>query len=180
MKFVPITPQNLEFALTIQREIFPHEDARANYMEAINPEPSYIEKLYFIVYDNDNAVGLTGLYAITDYPDDAWLGWFGVRAEHRRKGYASKIMEHYFSLASEKGYKTARLYTDGVDNPEACIFYERMGMVGEQYAREDESDFINRATWVYSKPLDNTPLVPWNNRPLNLTEQVDLAGGEHW
>ena len=40
---------------------------------------------YYIVFHNDIPIGVTGIYSYHEYPDDAWLGWFGILDKYRNK-----------------------------------------------------------------------------------------------
>ena len=65
LKYIQITNKNLEFATNIQMKIFPNESAYEHYKFAIKNNLDY-EK-YYLVYDNDDIVGITGLYSNEDF-----------------------------------------------------------------------------------------------------------------
>lgn len=171
MEFKKITKDNLELACQIQNEMFPLEDARENFIESINHNPYRKEMVYYIVYDNDNPVGISGIYSYHEYPNDAWLGWFGVIEKYRKKGYGSAILDETIELAKKKGYKIFRLYTDEYAL-DAHRLYTNHGFISEPYDRPDDQDeyFIADIT-VYSKSLTEKPVEPWNNRLLGLKVQ---------
>ena len=73
IKFLKVTKYNLELVCKIQNTLFPEEDARQNYIESINKDPSKKEMIYYIVYIGKIPIGITGIYAYNEYPDDAWL-----------------------------------------------------------------------------------------------------------
>ena len=87
IKYEKLTYDNLDIATKIQNEIFPEEDGRTNYIEAIEKDSYRKEMEYYIAYVNDKPVGVTGLYVYHEYPTDAWLGWFGVLEKYRNHGY---------------------------------------------------------------------------------------------
>ena len=103
MKFEKITYDNLELACKIQNTIFPEEDARQNFIEQINQDPYRKEQDYSIVYVDNEPIGVTGIYSYHEYPESAWLGWFGILNEYRNKGYGKKALEKTIELAKEKG-----------------------------------------------------------------------------
>ena len=72
--FVRIDNANLSLACKIQNEIFPLEDGSQNYIEQINKAVCWKEQDYYIVYLNDEAIGVTGIYSYHEYPENAWLG----------------------------------------------------------------------------------------------------------
>ena len=171
MKFERITYDNLELACQMQNEIFPLEDARENFIEQIKKDPYRKEMDYRIVYVNDEPVGITGIYAYHEYPDDAWLGWFGVLEKYRGKGYGTQILNKTIDRAQQEGYKNFRLYTDE-DAKDAHRLYEKAGLIKEIYDREDDrSGYFDVEIYIYSKSLTNTKVELWNNRLLGLKEQ---------
>ena len=171
IKFKKITNKNLELACKIQNEIFPEEDARENFIEQINKDPYRKEMDYRIVYVNDEPVGITGIYAYNEYPDDAWLGWFGILDKYRKNGYGRITLEKTIELAKKKGYKFFRLYTDEYAK-DAHKLYEKLGFIMEPYDREDDKDeFFIADIYIYSKSLTKEKIDLWNNKLLGLKEQ---------
>src|SRR5574344_1045729 len=96
INFKKIDKDNLELACQIQNEIFPKEDARQNYID----------------YNGNNPIGVTGIYSYPEYPNIAWLGWFGILKQFRNEGYGGITLDKSIELAKNKGYKEFRLYTD--------------------------------------------------------------------
>lgn len=171
IKFKKITKDNLEVACNVQNEIFPDEDARENFIEQINNDPYRKEMDYYIVYLDNTPIGVTGIYSYNEYPDDAWLGWFGILKEYRRTGFGGKVLDKTIKLAREKEYKNFRLYTDEYAKS-AHKLYESRGMVKEIYDREDDKDeYFIADIYVYSIGLTNGQVELWNNKFLGLKEQ---------
>ncbi len=166
-----ITQDNLEIACKIQNEIFPKEDARQNYIEQINKDPYRKEIDYSIVYLGKNPIGVTGIYSYNEYPNDAWLGWFGILEEYRKYGYGSKVLDMTINIAKEKGYTNFRLYTDEYAKS-AHKLYESRGLIKELYDRDDDKDeFFKADIYIYSLSLTNKKIKLWNNKLLGLKEQ---------
>ena len=92
LKYVKITKENIVFATNIQMKIFKDECAYQNYLDIINKNLEW--QNYYLVYDDDIVIGITGLYCFEDIniTNSIWLGWFGVLEEHRLKGYGMKIL----------------------------------------------------------------------------------------
>ena len=65
LNFVEVTYDNLELAVRIQNCIFPLEDGRANYIEGITNDPYRKEMVNYIVFDNNEPIGVVGLYSYT-------------------------------------------------------------------------------------------------------------------
>ena len=172
LNFVVVTYDNLELAVRIQNTIFPLEDGRANYIEGITNDPYRKEMVNYIVFDNNEPIGVVGLYSYNEYPEDAWLSWFGVLEQFRNKGYGSAIFDFFEKISKEKGYNAIRVYTDD-EFDSAINLYTKKGMIREYYSNELESDEINNGTIVFSKSLTLEKTKKWNNKFLQLTAQVE-------
>lgn len=177
MEFVLVDFSNYKKAIKIQNEIFPEEDGTINILASLDRD-LFIEKTgmdyvddhvkYFIVYDNNEEIGITGLY----YYDNksAWLPWFGVLPDKRRKSYGENMLLKTMDIAKQKGFKTMRLYTDRVENANAIKLYEKMGFVGEKYSAEK----LTYDCYIYSKSLCDRQVELWNNKVLGLSYQSQL------
>ena len=177
MKFVLVDFTNYKKAIEIQNKIFPNEDGTINILASLDRD-LFKKKTgmdyeddnvkYYIAYDNNEAIGITGLY----YYDSvsAWLGWFGVLPDKRRKSYGKRILEKTMELARQKGFKTMRLYTDAIENADAIKLYKKMGFVGEKYSAEE----LLYDCHIYSKSLCNEKVDLWNNKKLGLAYQSQL------
>ncbi len=169
--FKKITNDNLEVACKIQNEIFPKEDARQNFIEQINNDPYRKEMDYCIVYLGESPIGVTGIYSYNEYPNDAWLGWFGILEKYRKLGYGGKVLDMTINIAKEKGYKTFRLYTDEYAKS-AHKLYESKGLIKELYDRDDDKDeYFIADIYIYSISLTSKKVELWNNKFLGLKEQ---------
>lgn len=172
LKYIEVDNNNLDLAVRIQNSIFPLEDGRQNYIEGITKDPYRKEMTNFIVYDNVAPIGVVGLYSYNEYPDDAWLSWFGVLQEYRQNGYGSKIFDFFEDLALGKGYTSIRVYTDD-EFDKAILLYEKKKMIKEFYKNDLESEEINNGTIIYSKSLTKDKTEKWNNKFLGLTIQSE-------
>lgn len=173
LRFEEITKDNIELAIKVQNTIFPEEDGRVNFIECINKDPYRKELTFWIVYDENDLIGVSGLYSYHEYKEDAWLGWFGVLPDKRSRGYGSKILDHFEQYAKKQGYKTVRLYTDEIANKDAIKLYTKRGMIKEEYNNEDEDKEIIKTTLIFSKSLTEEPVEVWNDKYLGLTEQLN-------
>ena len=145
MRFELINKENVMLATKVQLEIFGSKSECA-YLHYINSFVS--QKDYFLVYDKDKIVGITGLYIdeFTQEDNVVWLGWFGVLPKFRHLGYGQKILEKTIELAKKRNKKILRLYTS-VDNPSAHKLYDKIMDICEPYDLEKEKCLI------YSKSL---------------------------
>ena len=177
MEFILVDFTNYKKAIEIQNTIFPEEDGTINILASLGRE-LFIEKTgidyvddhvkYFIVYDNNEEIGITGLYYYDN--ESAWLPWFGVLPEKRNKSYGEIILLKTIDLAKQEGFKTMRLYTDKVENANAIRLYEKVGFVGEKYSAEE----LAYDCYIYSKSLCNEKVELWNNKVLGLSYQSQL------
>ena len=173
-----ITFANVEEAIKLQNSIFPRENAKKNFLDAIKEGieakvPTKFQTQYFLVKDENNeAVGLWGHY-IENRNDECWLGWFGVKNEMHKKGYGTQIFKIFENWAKENGFKTIRLYTDEVDNAQACVLYENMGMIKEYYKNSDDITKDVGDIVIYSKSLTGEVVDLWNNKFINIKGQKD-------
>ena len=164
-----ITEDNLRYALQIQEELFPGESARTNYEESMEPASLYE---YYLLCEDNACVGIIGLYRYPEDPDSAWLGWFGIRKGERRKHLGSQALRMFEEMATARGYRFVRLYTDAVNNDAAIAFYRANGYTGEPYLNPQDPACLRVRTAIFSKALGPEKLVPWNNRSIHLTEQI--------
>ncbi len=174
-----ITKNNLKESLSLQNLIFPRENAKLNYIEAIEERkkstlPVKFQNEYFLVRnENKKPVGLWGHYLEGNNKDELWLGWFGVSPFETKKGYGTAIFKIFEEFARNNGFSTIRLYTDEADNSLACKLYEKMGMSKEYYEnKEDKTDDIGKIL-IYSKSLTEKKVLPWNNKFINYKAQKE-------
>lgn len=103
---------------------------------------------------------------------DAWLGWFGILPEFRKKGYGSIVFDETVSLAKQKGYKSFRLYSEEYFT-DAHRLYRSKGMISEIYNNIDDKDPYEPdvTTLIFSMSLTDEKIELWNNKILGLKEQ---------
>lgn len=172
LRFEEVTKENLEIAVSVQNEIFPLEDGRDNYIEGIENNSYRKEMVNFIVYTLDKPIGVVGLYSYKEYPNDAWLSWFGVLEKYQNKGFGSLIFDFFEELARDKGYNAIRVYTSE-EFDRAMRLYKDKGMINERYSNKLECDAINEETVIFSKSLTSKKIDLWNNKFLELTAQIE-------
>ena len=172
MDFKLVNKENLKEAINIQRQIFPFEDGTKNFIDSVFGNKTRKENLYWIAYKDSKIVGICGLYSYHNYPSDAWLGWYGVIEEERRKGYGTKIFNFFESISLQKGYSNIRLYTDINENYDAVKFYFNRIMIAEKYNNKDEAKEVTENTLIFSKSLDENEIGLWDDKYLELTEQL--------
>ena len=169
MKLVRITEENLRYAVRIQNTIFPLYNAEANYTDGVTGKA---DNEYYLVYDGKECIGITGLYHYDIDPESAWLGWFGVLEQYRRRHYGTGIIRLYEDMARSCGYRDARIYTDRYDNDTAIAFYTSCGYTPEIYDNPDDPACYEYPVLIFSKALYDEDVPPWNSRSIGLTAQM--------
>lgn len=173
MRFERVTAGNLEYAVRVQEEIFPGESGRRNFEESLESEADYE---YCLIYEGGGCAGVIGIYRYPEDASSAWLGWFGIRKPFRRRGLGSRALRAFEDSARRRGFRFARLYTDELNNEAAVAFYSANGYAPEKYDNPQDPACRKYRTLVFSKSLDGGELVPWNDRSIHLTEQIEKQG----
>ena len=170
MEFILIDKSNLDTAHEIENIIFPHYDALKNYLDSIfDPKKSG----YYLIKENDVFIGIIGIYSYDAYPDDAWLGWFGLLEEYRGKGYGRKALEFFEELARNRGFRYARLFTDTLNNDNTRNFYKHHDYFEERYINFSDPASLKYPISIFSKSLYEERCPRWNNRDIHFTKQVN-------
>lgn len=170
MKFIKIIKDNIDIAHQMEKEIFPHYDAYNNYLDTFKKDSN---NDFWIIEVDNTYVGIAGLYSFKKYPEDAWLGWFGLLKPYRNKGYGSLALKMFEEKARNRGFKYARLFTNRYDNDDAKRFYEKHGYTEEYYELESDPASLIYPISIYSKSLIEGEAVPkWNNKDIHFTKQV--------
>ena len=167
---VRITEENLDYAVRIQNTIFPKWNAEANYTDGVTGKS---RNEYWLVYDEEVCVGITGLYTYDTDPESAWLGWFGVLSPYRRRHYGQRIIRLFEEEARRRGCRYARIYTDRYDNEAAVAFYTSCGYRSEIYDNPDDPACYEYPVLIFSKALDGGIVPLWDNRCIYLTDQME-------
>lgn len=170
LKYVAINKENLELAKKIQNEIFPDHDASKNYEESVC---GVTENRYYLVQNEAGEfVGVSGLYRLPCDPESAWLGWFGILKQYRRKGYGSKTIRLFEAEAHKLGYLYCRFYADRFNNDTALDFYRKNGYSLEVYETWQDPASFDFPILVGGKSISDSPLKLWANRNMGFTAQI--------
>lgn len=177
MKLILVNKSNYKEAIRIQNAIFPKENGALNILASLDRK-WFIKNTglfynddhvkYYLAFKDNHYVGITGLYYYDS--DSAWLGWFGILEEYRKRGIGCELLRKTIFLAKKGGFKHLRLYTDFVDNHDAIKLYEEEGFIGEKYTCEK----LMYDCRIYSKSLCDDCVSLWNNKNLNLIYQYEL------
>lgn len=153
------THEDIEIVKSFFYQIFPEENKYdlIHFEQSITRQHGFKRLEYYLGYENNTVVGISGVYA--DNNVECWLGWFGIRPEYRRNGYASVMLDLQLQIMKDYGYKVCRLYTDEVINTHAVDLYIKKGF------RKDSAYKDNIITM--SQSFDNA-VIPdkWSGEPL--------------
>lgn len=173
LKFISVQTDNLHIAQEIQKKVFPKEYQNDTLENSLTSTPEYLSQ-FWLVKKGKKFIGLTGIYFYPQYPKDAWLNWFGVIPEFRRKGYGRKIFNRTYAYARRLGFDNFRLYTDAKDNENTLAFYRSLKMKEEKYLppQDDFTDIL-----IFSKSCHpfKKRIHAWNNKYLYIQEQLLLS-----
>ena len=169
MRYVKIDFSNLDIAHDIEKTIFPEYDALRNYLDSTAEDA---KGEYYLIKRLGKYIGIVGLYSYDDYPDDAWLGWFGFLEKYRHHGYGKKALAFFENLARERGFKYARLYTDTFNNDEAKEFYKHQGYFEERYLNDNDRASFKYPISIFSKSLSSEKCPLWDNQDIHFSKQV--------
>lgn len=170
LKYEILNLKNLDIAYKIQKETWPDDpDYEDLYDKATNTEAN---NCFFLVYDKDILIGITGVDVYDKYPNTIWLDWFTILPEHRRKGYGKKVLlDTIYYCKKLNKYDCFRVDTTYYENRPALILYDKVMQLKEDYTIEDTENYKNDFI-IYSYSL-NGKLQPWNNKYLGLKDYYD-------
>ena len=90
LKYEILNLKDLDIAFKIQKETWPDDpDYNDLYDKATNTKD---DNCFFLVYDKNTLIGITGIEIYDKYPDTVWLVWFAILPEYRRIGYGEKVL----------------------------------------------------------------------------------------
>lgn len=164
-----VTRENLNLVRELFASIFPNEILYGEFDSGVDcfEQSTYDTELeYYIHYDGESPVGISGIYSEPIDSDSLWLGWFGVLEKYRNRGYGSSILNAFETECKHRGMKFARLYTAVENNDSAIHFYKKRGYSLELYNGEYPKD-MQEKVYIASKSLCEIPVIPWNNKPLD-------------
>jgi len=142
---VPLSREFLNDAISLVEEIFTYKcdqiQARKNLIESLSKPNT--DKNYWITFDeNRKVIGIIGLYLDPKKRNDkitAWLGWFGVHSDYRKRGIGSELLKFIIGKAKRRGVKTLRIYTSLDKNERAAHkLYEKYGFRRTNLDRDTE------------------------------------------
>ena len=142
LKYEMLNLKNLNVAFKIQKQTWPDDpDYDDLYDKAINSKD---DNCFFLVYDNETLVGITGVDVYAEYPSTIWLDWFAILPEHRKKGYGKKVLlDTIYCCKNLNKYDCFRIDTTYYENRPALILYDKVMQLKEDYTIEDTENYKN-------------------------------------
>ena len=176
MKLIPIDQNNIVHACQIQHLLFPQENCFADR----DYENGYLypeRGMDYWLLEVDGAwVGIAGIYNLKVEPETAWLAWFGILPEYRRRGYATEAIRMFEDVARSRGYLYARLFTERADAA-AIACYLHNGFFQEEYNCPTDPGAKEVLMYIMSKSLyPGRECPPWNDRDISLWYQFSKQG----
>ena len=88
LNYEKIDKNNIDIAYEMQKNILPEDPDYNDFLDKIeNPSDDNIS---WLVDDNREIIGITGVYIKDEDDESIWLDWFAILPQHRRKGYSKK------------------------------------------------------------------------------------------
>lgn len=167
LKYEIVNLENLEQAFQIQKDTWPEDpDYNDLYDKATQTTE---DNCFFLVYDKEHLIGITGVDVYREYPDTIWLDWFTILPAYRKKGYGKKVLMDTIQYCKQLDtYEVFRIETTYYKNRAALFLYDKVMELKETYTAEDTATIKNN-TLIYSYSLHGK-LDLWNNRYLGLNE----------
>lgn len=120
MEIIPLNEKHLSSTEKLLKKVFnPSKEDMLTLISSLYPEKykkylqenGFIELKYFILIEDNQLIGLTGLYAYNKV--SYWLGWFCVDDKYRNQGYGKKLLD--FAIYKAQNRKFLYLYTEDSD-----------------------------------------------------------------
>lgn len=168
MKLHKITTKgDIEIVKSFFYQIFPEETEYdlVHFDKSITGKHDFKRLEYYLGYENGSVVGISGVYA--NSANECWLGWFGIRPEYRRKGYAFAMLNLQLEIMKNYGYEICRLYTSEIINKEAVQLYRKIGF-------KKDSDYENHIITMVKPLKDRICISEWQGMPLGFVPESPI------
>lgn len=174
LEYKKICKDNIIIATKIQYEIFPNSSAYTKYLDDIKDSNDL--PINFLVYYQNEPIGVVGLYDIPKYKDTIWLSWFGVIEKYRYKGFGLQILKDIIIIAKEYNKKFLRLFTYEVWNEEAQKFYKKHMEIEEYYtnSEDDQYDIEVGKCKIFGYSLCDEKIGYWDNKFIDIANDDNV------
>lgn len=169
LNYVKVSKDNYKIAYNIQKQIWVDEPDYENFKN--KSESNELDNISWIVFYNNEPIGITGFFTEGFDSETIWLDWYGVLPQYRQNGFGRKILLDTIEYCKNLNkYEYLRLDTTYWDGRPAISLYDSVMTFKEKYAIEDEETSHN--WWIYTYSLKGKKEL-WNNRYIGLTEYYD-------
>jgi GNAT superfamily N-acetyltransferase len=176
LRLVDLSVLNILYAWRVATSIFT-EDSRkilSSYLSSLLPEwlqskflpDGFGPARYKAVMAANEIIGVTGLYTLKERPNEAWVGWYGVRPDKQGRGMGKAILDATVQMARAGGHKTLRLWTSE-NNPlteKANKLYHRYGFIKQDTALIYVGYGGHLPIVIYSLSLQGGKVAPYNGK----------------
>lgn len=170
LKYEKIDKKNINIAYEIKKNIWPEDPDYNSFLDKI--ENSSDDNISWLVYDNKEIIGITGIYVEDEDNESIWLDWFAILPQYRQKGYGKRVLLDTIDYCKKLNkYLYFRVDTTYYENRPALFLYDKVMDLREDYTAED-TDEKKHEYLIYTYALKGE-VKPWNNRYLGLNEYYE-------
>ncbi len=153
--------ENMELACELQNKLFAEDKKSLQYFEeTIHGNNPNIK--YYLAYLNHEVIGITGYYELKEYPEDIFIGRFGILPNFQNEGLGKRL----FLDTIQMTYRLPKKYLRIVVNNEIHVKIESLC---QKYM--DDFEVYDKDTVIYSKNLSNEKMPKWNQRYLDIENE---------
>ncbi len=164
-----VDKNNIELAYNIQKSVWPEDPDYNDFLDKVNNTSS--SNASWLVYHDDNVIGLTGVYTEDIDDKSIWLDWFCIIPQYRGNGYGEQVLLDTINYCKKLEYLYFRVDTTSYENRPAIFLYDKVMDLREDYTIEDTEEEKNQYL-IYTYALKGK-VKPWNNRYLGLNEYYE-------
>ncbi len=174
LAIVSLEREHVPALLVLGGEVFPYEresfaGSIDRYLEDCDGRATAPDRsAFWVLAASDGLAGFVGIYELPELPDEAWLGWYGVSAAHRHKGWGRRLLRFAIGAARARGFHTLRLWTtDEPDCAASARLFDREGFDCVEVGASPRGDRL----LVRTLGLTGAPPIPWEAlepKPRNL------------
>lgn len=152
---------NIDLAIKLQEEIFAEDKKSLEYFnQTVHADNPNIK--YYLAYLNKEVIGITGYYELAEYPDDIFIGRFGILPNYRNNGLGKRLFLDTINMVYRLDKKFLRI-----------IVNDHIRLSIEPLCKEymDTWESYDEETIIYSKNLTHEEMPKWNKRYLDIVNE---------
>ena len=143
VEIAPMTNEDLDEVLAIERHVFPSAWSRGSYERELRNANSF----YYTARRQDELLGYVGLWVIID---EAHISTIAVRTSWQRRGIGSQLLEFALDIATLHGAKMITLEVREKNLPALALYrkfgFEQSGYLPRYYGDTHENGIVMRQT----------------------------------